>query len=254
MASATSGGDSTTGTGTEAGTEAGTGSPAAIDPADPSGDAAFAALVDALRRHAATATGPLLVTDATGVYDAFVAALPAAERQPHACASCRRFVERFGGLVTVGAHGEPRAWLWRAAGIPALYAEPVRAMARRVEDARVIGAHVCAATTWGVPENQARRTGHRWRHFAVTPPAALVHPPGPLQTAAQAAAEITEERGMVERALADYPYDAALRARTLLKGGNLYRSEKAEAIATWFVELPTELTVTTLGVGVTDAE
>ena len=149
----------------------------------------------------------------------------------------RRFVERFGGLVTVGAHGEPRAWLWRAAGIPALYAEPVRAMARRVEDARVIGAHVCAATTWGVPENQARRTGHRWRHFAVTPPAALVHPPGPLQTAAQAAAEITEERGMVERALADYPYDAALRARTLLKGGNLYRSEKAEAIATWFVEL-----------------
>jgi hypothetical protein len=58
-----------------------------------------------------------------------------------------------------------------------------------------------------------------------------------VQTAAQAAAEVAQERVMVERALGEFPLDIAVSARTLLKGGNLYRSEKAEAIATWFVEL-----------------
>ena len=35
---------------------------------------------------------------------------------------------------------------------------------------------------------------------------------------------------MLERALADFAYEDAVRARTLLKSGNLYRSEKADAI------------------------
>ena len=93
----------------------------ALEPADPDSpneDAAYTALLAAVRAHAASAStsasGPLLVTDAVGVYDAFLAALPDRIRPAYACATCRQFVERHGGLVTIGPRGEQRAWLWHA--------------------------------------------------------------------------------------------------------------------------------------------
>jgi hypothetical protein len=197
----------------------------------------YDAFLAALRAHGGAAQGPLFVTDASALYDGFLAALSPEMRHNHACAACRRFVDTFGALATIGARGELRSWLWHAPGIPARYAAAVQAMARRVDDARITGVALTSQRVWGLPENRSLRTGVTWRHIAIEPPAALVHGVSPVQTAAQAAAEVAQERVMVERAIDEFPLDVAVSARTLLKGGNLYRSEKAEAIATWFVEL-----------------
>lgn len=197
----------------------------------------YGAFLAALRAHGAAAEGPLFVTDAAALYDEFLAALPLEMRRVHACAACRRFVDTFGALAGISARGELRSWLWHAPGIPARYAAAVQAMARRVDSARVTGVALTPHRVWGLPENRSLRSGVTWRHIAIEPPAALVHVASPVRTADQAAAEVAQERVMVERALGEFPLDVAVSARTLLKGGNLYRSEKAEAIAAWFVEL-----------------
>jgi hypothetical protein len=197
----------------------------------------YAALLAALRSHVQTATGPLFTTDASGLYDAFLNGLETTRRQVYTCAVCRRFVESFGALATIGDAGELRSWLWHAPGVPARFAAAVKAMARLVDKAQVTGVFLSSERAWGLAENTSKRTGITWQHMAIVAPAALVHKASPIQTATQAAAEIAQERLMVERALNDFPLDVAVQARTLLKSGNLARSEKADAIATWFVEL-----------------
>jgi len=208
-----------------------------VTPARTDDDSDYNAFLAALRAHGGAAQGPLFATDATALYDAFLTALPPERRQHYTCAACRRFVDAYGALATIGERGELRSWLWHAPGIPARFAASARAMAQQVEAARVTGVALTSLRAWGLPENRSLRTGVTWRHMAIEPPAALVHVDSPVQTAAQAAAEVAQDRVMVERAIGEFPLHVAVSARSLLKGGNLYRSEKAEAIATWFVEL-----------------
>jgi hypothetical protein len=73
--------------------------------------------------------------------------------------------------------------------------------------------------------------------MAVKPPESLVFKDHVLKNATQAEAEKLEEHAMLRRGLEEFPLDTAIRAMTLLKGGNLYRSEKADAVARWFVEV-----------------
>ena len=59
------------------------------------------------RFTAALAAGGNLLfeTDAVGLFDAYLANLPADQRQHHNCSCCRAFVKTFGGLVTIDAAG-----------------------------------------------------------------------------------------------------------------------------------------------------
>lgn len=57
----------------------------------------------------------LFTTDAEGLYDRFLAALPEARQQQYRCGTCREFVTRHGGLVVIDEEGR---------AVPALWGEP----------------------------------------------------------------------------------------------------------------------------------
>ena len=67
-------------------------------------------------------------TTATGLFDDYLAALPAELRQRHTCSCCRNFVRRFGGLVTLAADGRQTPLLW-GDDAPGIHRAGVAAMA-----------------------------------------------------------------------------------------------------------------------------
>jgi hypothetical protein len=191
----------------------------------------------AFGEHLVGAEDHLFTTDAEGLYDAFLAALPSERRQVYACVACRRFVERYGALVAVTIDGTLRPWIWHEPTTPDFFRGALRAVARLVGGARVTGVFYSSDAVWGLPQNSSRKTGQIWRHMAFTPGPSLVFKAQVLTNASQAAAAKRQEHQMLLRGLAEFPLEIAIQAMTLLKSGNLYRSEKAESIARWFVEL-----------------
>lgn len=175
---------------------------------------------------------PVFFTDAAGLFDAFLSALPeGATRQHYTCHACRRFVDGFGGLVAIEPDGAAVPLMWDAQGTPELYRPPVKALARLVGRAKVAGVFLSSEPKWGLPV-----TGE-WHHMATVPPRGMVFKDTVLKNAGQASAEKLEEYRMLRRGLADFPLEMALQAHTLLTNGALYRSEKCVGVAKWFLDL-----------------
>lgn len=67
----------------------------------------YAAMLDPITKAIAGISGPVFTTsaDPEALWQSWLAALPAHERQHHTCHECRRFVQRFGGLGTINASG-----------------------------------------------------------------------------------------------------------------------------------------------------
>lgn len=201
--------------------------------ADLFAEAGYEAFLAALRtqfERQATAKH-LFTTDASGLFEAYLAAFPQEERQHHNCHACRRFLETFGGLVAIGEDGEASPAMWSASFAPTGFLGVARVLEEQVRRARVTGVFLESKETWGLPV-----TGE-WHHLAVYAPAHLVFARNPLKTAGQAMAERREEHGMLCRALADYPMEVVERALPLLESDSLYRSEKCLGVARWFLEL-----------------
>lgn len=169
---------------------------------------------------------PLFTTDAADLFPAYLAAFPPAEQQHHNCNSCRRFIQRFGALVTIDDAGRTTSTLWNVDDAPAEYRAPIEAMLRIVRRAAVTGVFRSRDTTWGSP-----LTGC-WRHLSVTPPPALLMRRG-FDTPHQAMAEKLQEFQIVERALQEYPVAVVETAVTLLQSDAMYRNEKVLGPATW---------------------
>lgn len=180
---------------------------------------------------------PLFTTDAAGLFDAFLAALPEGERQHHTCRACRQFVEAYGGLVLIREDGGTVPFLWTdgRGGVsqhaPGIYGPAVLAMRRLVARAKVTGVFLTSETVWGRP------TTGLWTHMALVPHAELVYRSDGINSASQAAALKLEEYGMLQRALAEFPLAAVEQAHSLLTNGQLFRSEKCIGVAAWLLEL-----------------
>lgn len=191
-------------------------------------DADYAALLEAVRSTFAQATRlPLFATDATGLWEAYLGQL-GAERQVHDCSACRRFVEAFGGLVTIAEDGHAVSALWDVEGAPEFYHGAIKAMVKQVARSRVTAPFLSSLPTWGTP-----LTGP-WTHFAVTSP--KVHRDR-LLTAGQAMAAKRENHNTVARALADFSPATIAEAVRLLETGHLARSEHFIAPLHWLAEL-----------------
>ncbi len=130
------------------------------------------------RFHSATA-GPdpvhLFTTDGSALHSRFLAALPETRRQRLTCSACRRFMERYGGLVRVAADGATVPVLWAAEGTPEPYVAAIGALASAVSRAPIVGVFMATEQVWGQPA-----TGE-WQHFAVVPSAACLCKHSPLQ-------------------------------------------------------------------------
>lgn len=177
---------------------------------------------------------PLFVTDAEGLFDMFLANLPAEARQHYTCNACRHFVDRFGGLVFISESGEAIPAIWDEGETPEFFGKSVAEMEKAVLKAKVTGVFISEASTLGQPV-----TGE-WEHMFVSLPQGMVHRDG-LKTAGQKAAEKREDYKMLSSALQEYPVNVVDQAVTLLKSEALYRSDKVLGVAEWFKALKDKL-------------
>jgi hypothetical protein len=174
---------------------------------------------------------PLFTTDAEGLYDAFLAAIPAPHRQTYTCRTCRSFVNRYGGLVAIDESGFASSPFWDGS-IPRFFLEPVGAISQIVGRARTTGVFLTTERVLGSPQNASPKGTWRHMHATVRPAKKSA-----LQTAEQQAAEKREDYGTLCRGLAEFPIDVVRRAYALLTTGGLYRSEKCISFAKWLLDL-----------------
>lgn len=185
-----------------------------------------------LRVNAAAKAGHLFETDAgPKLWDAYLSAFHPSERQYHNCHTCRQFVERFGGLVTIDERGVTRPAVFDAADCDPEDSAAVWAMQRIIQNAKVTGPFLSSAKTWGTEVTGV------WRHLHVTPPAALIRRRDRAKTDFQATAEKREDFKNVRRALAEFPPRAVDQALGLLKSDALFRSEKVLGQAQWLHDI-----------------
>ncbi len=179
----------------------------------------------------------LFSTSATGLFAAFLEALPPVWRQQYTCNACRRFVDRFGGLVVVNEDGSASPVLWDAETAPPFFRASVHAVARLVVRSKIDGVFVTDEKTWGLPQNESEKPPFLWQHLAVVPDAALVFEPTMLSDGrAEGSGAARGIRDVVPR-----PRRVSTRRRTagatLLTTGQLYRSEKCIGVAEWLLDL-----------------
>jgi hypothetical protein len=202
----------------------------------------YIAFLDALDANARALgiADRLFTVDTVGLWDAYLAALPASERAYHTCHECRRFIERFGGVVLIGADGEVRSALWQPIGLApgSMYRKVASKLKALVEKRKLTGVFVSSEKRWGTP-----RTGV-WTHIAAAPVPKNHVFVDKIKTAEQRAAEYAHEYETLKNGLAAYPRATVEQALDLLQTGKLYRSEGALAAATWLSNLHAKLAST----------
>lgn len=185
--------------------------------------------------------GPLFTTSVSpeALWAAYMSGFPEANRKHYDCHSCRRFIQTYGGLVTIGKDGSAKSLLWDGDcgfgdDVPPFFFSSLKAMADLIAAAKVDGVFLSSDKTWGTPTTPDKKRAFSWTHLSAKP--ARVYE-DKLLTASQRMAEKLEDFKMLQRALADYAAPAAEQAVRVLKSDALARSEKALGIAEWFSSL-----------------
>lgn len=177
---------------------------------------------------------PLFMTDAPPLWPLYLDSFSdPTERQYHNCHACRRFVERFGALATIGKDGQLIPALWTEEDAPEVYRPALAAMARAIRRADVTGVFLSSEKVWGTPETGV------WHHLAARPAASMLFKESPVQSAKQAMAEKLEDFKNVTRALKEFTLSHVETALVLLRSDALYRSEKVLGQAEWLHALHT---------------
>jgi hypothetical protein len=204
---------------------------AGVDVLEHNHDADYARLLVTVSDVFTGAAGPLFTTNAADLFARYLDKLPA-EREIHSCSACRRFIETFGGLVTIGDDGRHVSAIWDVDAAPSFYRPAIKAMASEVLRARVTGPFLSNEHRYGTP-----KTGP-WTHFAVTPERSAVYR-GTVLTAGQAMAAKREDFRTVASALADFTPPMLTEALRLLEAASLARSERFIAPVRWLLDLHT---------------
>jgi len=179
---------------------------------------------------------PLFTTDVDDLYEIFLSGLPEEAKQHYNCRCCRRFVNRFGGIVTISEIGRIVPVMWTK-HVPAFFKEAVSRVYRAVASAKVTGVFIPETAELGVFE-----TGP-WEHMAVRVPAKMVHN-SRIVTAQQASAAKDEEHRLLCEAMKHYSKDTIKQAVNLLRSDDLYRSEKVLGCAEWLMTIRNEIDAT----------
>lgn len=177
-------------------------------------------------------SAPLFTTEAPdNLFDIFLFCLPEGDvRQYYTCTACRNFINRFGGLVTVGPRGDRFSALWPHEA-PPLFSDAVRAIRSRAMTAPISGVLVSSDVKLGQP------TTGPWSHFAVELPRQRLYTPTRIKSLEAAQAEKIQEFQMLKRALSDFKEENVQKALGWLKAGQIPRSERFVSIVEWFLDL-----------------
>jgi hypothetical protein len=179
-------------------------------------------------------TKNLFTTDATGLWDAYINAMPQEARSHYQCNECRHFIERVGGLVYLNDKGAVKSAIWSDKNVPAFFRDSVKTLNQMVTKANVTGVFASDEATLGTP-----RTGE-WTHNHVVLPKDMVNS-SYLKSAYQVSAEKLEDFKMLNRALKEFGLNTVTQALNILKADAFYRSEKVLGVAEWFNELHTKV-------------
>lgn len=191
--------------------------------------------------------GPLFTTNVAGLWETYIETFPAKTRQYHTCNACRRFIEHFGGLVTIDEEGTIVPAMWDVADADPEEVDAVKAMSKAIMRAKVDGVFLSSAPVWGLPKTDD------WIHLHVQQQAVHVFKKLTL-TAGQAMAEKLEDFKNVKRALEEFTPPMLAQALTLLNSDALYRAEKVIGPAQWLADLHERIAKARLARGVRRAD
>jgi hypothetical protein len=155
-----------------------------------------------IRNRIAYHIGPLFLTDANeeGLWLDFLESLPVERRQHYHCSCCRRFIQKYGPLVTIDEKGQQRSLLWDPERAPEFFKLAVTTMAKRVEKAKVYSVFYSEDPVWGNPSTDA------WTHFSGTNPS--IYRRGRLNASQQMAKSKHDYQVMLRR-LGGHPTNVA---------------------------------------------
>ena len=174
---------------------------------------------------------PMFTTEGSHhLWDIFLSELPPSERQHYTCHSCRRFIEKYGGLVMIDSEGRQTPVAWSPFDGFGILDEPVHELNKYVSGRKITGVFLSDQKTWGEP-----KTGP-WLHMAAKLKVAPFKAT-PLKSADQAMAEKLEDFGMLGRVIDDFNLHHVSQAVELLSSDALYRSEKVLGAAKWFQQV-----------------
>ncbi|KAM3107672.1 hypothetical protein [Phormidesmis sp. 146-33] len=197
----------------------------------------FITLVESIGEHFSAVTAhqhnriTLFVTQTPPLFQVFLEALPPALRQTHTCSACRRFVERYGGIVSIASDGKLIPVMWNSAIVPAPYTAAIAALSSVVSRSPIDNVFLSDQSIWGIPQTST------WQHLAVVPSDDLIFKPSLVKTIAQVVAEKKQDYEMLLRGLEEFPLKVVKKAHALLTTETLYRSEKCIDVARWLVRL-----------------
>jgi len=177
---------------------------------------------------------PLFNTDAKGLFSAYLDMLPLPDRQHHNCNTCRHFIERFGGLVTISANGEPTPALWNTEDAPPYYFESIRRLYNIVKTAKVTSVFLTDSTMLGPIDEGENSDGRTWHHFGAEVPEVYV-----CQDWYQQRAKKTHNMENTRNAIEEYPVEHIKKAVALMQVDAVCRGEKFIGPATWLLEVAT---------------
>jgi hypothetical protein len=178
----------------------------------------------------------LFTTDTPNLWQLYLDNLPG-DRQYHTCNCCRRFIERFGGLVFIADNGTATSAMWHVKTGDAYYQPALDALCAYVEKAKVNGVFYTDDGLWGTPKGPGTGPdGSLWHHFFIQPPAYLVSKSKVHSAYALSAEKQQDYIGMIT-ALQEYDQKTLATAIALLETDTLYRSEKCLGVANWLADL-----------------
>lgn len=164
------------------------------------------------------------------LWDIYLNNLPEEGRFVYDCRECKKFIERYGSMVTINEFGDVESVLWGAT-VPEYFAKSVGAMNLHVRSSFTVDdVFFSDIQTLGTP-----KTGI-WTHLHVKLPKELVNK-SRLKNAEQLIAEKREDRLTLLRALQEYPINVVEQALALLETSTMYRGERFIGIAKWFLNL-----------------
>lgn len=193
-------------------------------------DEGYVSLENSIRDRISNNRLPLFTTtvDPDLLWNIYLAGIPEYTRKVFECNACRRFIQRYGGLVTIDEQGITTPLLWNPEDAHDFFAETVAGLHGYVSNCQVDGVFLWEQNVWGQP-----RTGD-WTHLY----GYVKNTHGTrLKSAGQLMAEKKEEFGMLNRSIAEFPLDAVVQAARVLNADAVKGAEKARQIGDWFMRL-----------------
>ena len=171
----------------------------------------------------------LFTTNTSNLFDEFIKELPIDARQHYTCNCCRRFIDKFGCLVTIDKNGNTKSVMWNTT-FPKFFRKSTNNLKHIVESANVTGVFISSEKIWG-----DQITGI-WQHMSVSPEKEMLFT-SRIKTADQRIAELREDYKTLSRAMVEFDEHCIDVAINVLETDKLFNGEKFLGVAKWLKKI-----------------